>query len=256
MTEPGDQGRRWRLVRAGTDAIPESLRRLMSMRVQPRLGTVRWVRIGAIAAGAGVLGWLIFLSPVLGVRSIEVSGASVLTDDEVRAAAAIRSGFPLARVDTGEIAARVAALAPVAAVDVSRGLPSTLHITLTERVPVAGVRKDDLYHLFDRDAVVFQTAKSLPVDVVEVKLPDTGPLDRPMKAAARVIQALTPQLRAELVRLEVAGPAGILLVLKKDRMVTWGDAEQSDQKAKVATALLVQKGQYLDVSVPEIVTIR
>jgi cell division protein FtsQ len=252
-----DQGRRrWRLVRAGTDAIPESLRRLMSSRVQPRLGTVRWTRVGAVAAGLILLAWLIFFSPVLGVRHIEVSGALVLTDNDVRQAAGIRAGFPLARLDPDEVAARVAALAPVAAVEVSRGLPSTLHIRLTERTPVAAVKKDDLYHLFDRDAVVFQTSSSLPADVVEVKLPETGPFDRPMKAAARVIESLTPRLREELVRLEISGPAGILLVLKKDRMVTWGDAEQSDQKAKVATALLIQKGQHLDVSVPEIVTIR
>ena len=45
-------------------------------------------------------------------------------------------------------------------------------------------------------------------------------------------------------------------MLRKDRTVTWGDAEQSDLKAKVATALLSQKGKQIDVSVPEIVTIQ
>jgi cell division protein FtsQ len=176
--------------------------------------------------------------------------------DEVKGAASFATGRPLARVDTDEVAAKVRTLAPVATVEVSRGLPSTLHIVILERTAIAAVKRDNAYHLFDREAVVFQASSSLPADVVEVTLPESGPLDRPMKAAAHVIEALTPELRAELVRLEISGPAGIQLVLKKDRMVTWGDAAESDKKAKVATALLKQKGKQIDVSVPEIVTIQ
>jgi len=89
-----------------------------------------------------------------------------------------------------------------------------------------------------------------------VEFPATDQPDRPMRAALRVVAALTPQLRSELVKIVVNSPAGIVLMLRKDRTVTWGDAEQSDLKAKVATALLSQKGKQIDVSVPEIVTIQ
>ncbi len=248
--------RRWRLVRAGTDAIPRSLRRVMSQKVQSRLGNVPWMPVGAVLLSIGFVAWLVLFAPVFVVRTIQVDGVVILTDVDVKQAVAFADGRPLARVDTDEVAQKVATLAPVQAVTVTRELPSTLHIVIQERTAVAGVKRDNLFHLFDSNAVIFRTAESLPGGLVEVKLPDTGPLDRAMKAAARVVEALTPELRSELVRLEISGPAGILLVLKKDRMVTWGDAEESDKKAKVATALLTRKEKQIDVSVPAIVTIQ
>lgn len=255
-TESDDGRRRWRLVRAGTDAVPASLRRLMSRARPPQLASVPWRLIGLVLATVGLLGWIVLVSPVFGVRQVEVSGLLLLDEEQVLQAAAVPAGKPLARVDVAGIRSRVGALAPAESVEVSRGWPATLRIAVIERTPVAAIKRDNLYHVFDRHGVTFLTSSSLPADVVEVKLPAEGAPEKPMKAALRVIQALTPQLRSELVRLVVNGPAGIQLVLRKDRMVTWGDAEESDLKAKVATALLAQKGKQIDVSVPEIVTIQ
>jgi cell division protein FtsQ len=42
------------------------------------------------------------------------------------------------------------------------------------------------------------------------------------------------------------------LELVNDREVIWGDAEQSDRKAQVATALLAQPVTTIDVSAPEV----
>jgi cell division protein FtsQ len=38
--------------------------------------------------------------------------------------------------------------------------------------------------------------------------------------------------------------------------VVWGDDTQSETKSRVATALLAQKGSVIDVSAPEVVTIK
>ena len=248
----GDGGRRWRLVRAGTDAVPESLRRLFFPRTAERRIAVPWGLVAATLATIGFLGWLIFASPVLGVRDVRVEGLSFLDEAQVREVAGVLNGTPLTRVDVDGVSQRIASLPAVASVEVSRDWPSTLRIAVVERVPIGGIKRGNAFHLFDHQAVIFRTADSLPADVVMVECE----ADNLVKGAVMVIQALTTQLRSELVRLTIDGPAGITLVLKKDRMVTWGDAQNSELKAKVATALLKQKGARIDVSVPEIVTIQ
>jgi len=249
----GDRARRWRLVRAGTDAVPESLRRLFFPRNPGRrLADLPWGLMAATLATIGFLSWLIFASPVLGLRTVQVEGLSFLDEAQVRDVAGVFDGTPLTRIDVDDVARRIGAMPAVASVDVSRDWPSTLRITVVERVPIGGIKRDNVFHLFDGKSVIFRTAESLPEGVVLVECQ----MDNLIKGSVTVIQALTPQLRGELVRLTIDGPAGITLVLKKDRMVTWGDETRSELKAKVATALLNQKGNRIDVSVPEIVTIQ
>lgn len=252
--------RRWRLVRASTDAVPASLRRLMSKTPTVRLDLIPWRALGLSALVLAVLGWVVWASPFLAVRNVEVTGVALLTEDQVREVANVPVGRPLARVDIDGVRGRVAALPAALSVEVTRVLPGTLRIDVTERTPVAAVKRDSNkgngYQIFDPNGVAFQTVSTVPADVVLVEFPQTDQPERPLRSALRVVAALTPQLRSELVKLVVNSPAGIVLQLRKDRKVTWGDAEQSELKAKVATALLTQKGKQIDVSVPEIVTIQ
>lgn len=253
-----DEGRRWRLVRAGTDAIPLSLRRLMERATRGRSvaipGTVPWRLISLICAAVALLVWVVFASPVLAVRNVQVNGLVWLEEFRVQEAAAVVRGTPLSRLDTSVVTGRVAALAPVASVEVTRVWPATVRIDIIERVPVGAVKRDNQFHLFDDQGVIFRAADSLPAEVVLVDI-KIGEPDRLIKASLQVIRSLTPELRSELVSISIDGPAGIALALRKDRMVTWGDAVESDLKAKVATALLARKEKKIDVSVPEIITI-
>ncbi len=256
-TEMGEGGRRrWRLVRAGKDAVPDSVRRLMSRARPSHLASVPWSLIAVSLVAVGLAGWIIFVSPVFGIKNVEISGVGLLSEAEVREAAAVPLGQPLTRVNTGEVHDRVAKLAAAESVEVTRGWPSTLHVKVTERVPVAVVKQETVFLVFDRFGVQFIAAPAAPSGTVEVALPQNMPPEKAMRDALKVIESLTQQLRDQLIRLVVNGPAGIQLLLQKDRMVTWGDAEESELKSKVATALLTQKGKRIDVSVPEIVTIQ
>jgi hypothetical protein len=46
------------------------------------------------------------------------------------------------------------------------------------------------------------------------------------------------------------------LELTGDRIVVWGDATQNEAKGRVATARLSRSGKVIDVSAPDVVTIR
>lgn len=255
-SEPEEAGRRWRLVRAGTDAVPDSLRRLMARATRHRLGSVPWRLVAVILAVVAFLAWVAFVSPVLAVRTVRVDGLVFLDEAQVREAAGVNPGTPLTRVDTDDVVRQVAALPPVARVEVSRVWPSTLRIEVVERVAVGGFKRGEEFRLFDAHGVIFRTSPSVPADAIEVRLADPEQPDKQVLAALQVVRALTTQLRSELVTLAIDGPAGITLVLQQDRMVIWGDAQNNDLKAKAATALLKLEGKRIDVSVPNVVTIQ
>ncbi len=213
---------------------------------------VLYVGVGVVALGA--LGWVLYGTSLLGVREISVSGSQIAGPDAVRAAAAVPGGTPLARLDTDEVADRVRALPSVAQAEVSRSWPHTLVITVIERTPVAAVAGSDGLAVLDASGVVFNLVTVRPSGVVLLRLASPGPDDPATLAALRVVGALTPQLRSLLQELSADTPTRIVLQLSDGRVIRWGDAERSDIKATVATALLDRPARIIDVSVPEVAT--
>ncbi len=248
--------RRWQLVRARPEAVPASVRRFNQRAKQRRWQAVRPWLVGAAGLGlAGLLGWLVYGTPVLGVRHVAVRGSTLMSPDEVRAAAAIPPGTPLASLDLAAVRRRVDALPPVHAVRVERDWPTTVLIVITERTPVAAVhRADGSFDLIDGTGVVFRTVPAQP-DLPALQLTAPGPADPTTRAALQVLSALTPRLRDELLSLDAVSPAQIHLRLRAGRQVIWGDATDSAAKAQAATALLGYQGSVIDVSAPQFVTV-
>ncbi|BCJ45440.1 cell division protein FtsQ [Actinoplanes ianthinogenes] len=253
----GSGTRNWRLVRADTDAVPPSARRFMARARQRRLrAALPWLIGAGALLVAGGLAWLIYGTAVLGVKTVDVVGAQTLDPEQVRAAAAVPADRPLARVDPDEVEARVRGLAPVDRVTVTRSWPSTLRIEVVERVAVAAVPGQGGFTLIDDDGVAFRTVAEAPAGLPLARLATPGPADANTASALIVLGALSDDLREQLVAIAVPTPVAIRLELSKGRVVVWGDDTQSDQKSKVATALIKRKGTEFDVSAPRIVTIR
>jgi cell division protein FtsQ len=253
----GGGGRNWRLVRADTDAVPSSVRRFMARARQRRLrAALPWaVGLGVLLVLGG-LTWLIYGTPVLGVRDVKVVGAQLLTPGQVVDAAAVRSDEPLARVDLDRVRARVRAIPAVDRVVVRRSWPSTLVIEVVERTPVAAVPEGRQFMLVDRSGVPYETVAEKPADLPLLKLATPGPADQDTRSGLTVLGSLSDELREQLVAVSVVAPAQIKLELRKDRTVVWGDDTNSDRKSQVATLLLKRAEAEIDVSAPSVVTIK
>lgn len=250
--------RRWRLVRASTDAVPARVRRLFMVRQRRRhdvVGRRHLTLAGAAMALVLLAGWLLWGTSLLGVREVRVTGAEIVSAEQVREAAGVGQRTPLLRVRPGNVAEQVATLPAVAAVTVRRSWPDAVVIEVVEREPVAAVQDRGQFQLVDIDGVEFHTVPQAPagLPVVELTDPDAA---AGTAAALSVLQALTPQLRTDLATLTVAGPARIELELASGWTVVWGDEHDSELKARVATALLEQEGEIIDVSAPEVVSVR
>ncbi|HWG99073.1 MAG TPA: FtsQ-type POTRA domain-containing protein [Pilimelia sp.] len=249
--------RRWRLVRAGTDAVPPSVRRFMRRARQRRLrAAAPWVAAAAVLAVVGLGAWLVYGTAVFGVAQVRVTGTQLLPAERVVAAAAIAPRTPLARVDLAAARARVAALPPVAEVRVERQWPGTILVAVRERTAVAAVPRGREFLLLDDAGVAYHPMPARPAHLPLVRLAAPGPDDPQTRSALRVLAALSGELREQLTALVVEGPARIRLELRRGRQVIWGDATENAAKARVATALLARKGRVIDVSAPDVVTVR
>jgi cell division protein FtsQ len=201
-------------------------------------------------------GWVLLGSSWLVVDKVVVSGQHRLTAEQVLAAARVELGTPLARVDTGAVAARVRDLGPVASVSVSRGWPGTLKVVVVEREPVVAVGSGKSWTLYDGTGTQLGTATAVTAGIVRLHVAHPGPDDPSTRAALTVLQGLPTPIRALVVEVRARSVEQVGLVLRDGRRVIWGGTSDRAAKAAALAALLKMKGHVYDVSSPAVVTRR
>nr|WP_253942467.1 FtsQ-type POTRA domain-containing protein [Nocardioides sp. zg-1230] len=184
------------------------------------------------------------------VKRVEVVGNSLLSDGRVREVADVPVGEQLALVDLGRADARVGSLAEVESVDVTRTWPDAVRISVVERTAVAVVELAGRLRGLDADGVVFRDYETVPRQMPRVRPGSNAGTDA-LREAATVVSALPQDLVTRVDHVEVATVDQITLVMRDQRQVLWGSAEESELKAEVVDKLLAaQKAPYYDVSVP------
>lgn len=233
------------------DPVTARSRRRFARRQWARRWLVwRHLLVAVLALGLVVGGtWLVFFSPVLAVDAVDVEGNRTLGEADVREAAAVPSGEPLARLDLDAIRARVQALAVVRSAEVTRVWPDRVLVTVEERVAVAVVDIGGRLRGMDADGVIFRDFAHAPAGLPRVQTSaETG--GEALREAAEVVAALPADLAGRVDHLTVESVDRIELVLRDGRTVMWGSAEESEQKAAVLARLLALPGRHFDVSVP------
>jgi cell division protein FtsQ len=220
----------------------------------PSIRPARWWYWSAAVLVLALVAWLVAFSSVLGVRTVTVVGARTVTAAQVRAAAGIRAGTPLARLDLGAIRSRLSAVAPIRTVTVSRSYPAGVTIRITERVAV-GYRPagGGQVLLIDRDDVAFRTVRSAPAGLPRLLVPGS---DGPSAAAALVAGTLPAKVLRKLRSISAPSEESVTLNLRDGRIVLWGGTDRSADKARLLSALLGRPGRYFDLSDPSAVTSR
>lgn len=215
----------------------------------------RWLAWRPVALVLGLLTvliggvWLVFFSSVLAVAGVDVRGADQLPAEAVVAAADVPDGDPLARVDLDAVRARVEALAMVRSAEVTRQWPDRVLIEIEERAAIAVVDLGGRVRGMDEEGVIFRDYARPPAGLPHVRTASDTRGDA-LREAAQVITALPDDLVAKVDYVSVATVDQIELTLRDGRRVTWGSAEDSEQKAEVLEPLLGVPGSAYDVSVP------
>jgi cell division protein FtsQ len=197
--------------------------------------------------------WLVLFSSYLSVQGVQVTGVHQLSASQVRAAANVPEGQPLARVDLDRIRSRVEAMAPVRSADVTREWPDQVRIVVEEREPIAVVEIGGQLRGMDAEGVIFRDYAKAPPGLPRVESAAAADSEA-LREAALVVAALPSDLASKVDHVEVTTVDEISLALRDGRTVEWGSSERSDEKAEVLAALLAapttQEARKFDVSVP------
>ena len=215
-----------------------------------------------LAAGvAGAVAWALFVSPLLAVRSVTVTGTHVVPPAEVLAAAGVQPGTPLIRVNTAQVAARVDTISQVSDALVRRSWPNRLVIVIRERTPALAVMAPGGgYDLVDADGVVVRWTASrpgLPLYSTAAAAPVASLRGDPaLASAAAVLGELPAGVRHSVVSVTATDPDQVTVRLAGGITVLWGGTDRADAKAAELAVLMRAHDHYYDVSAPGSVTAR
>jgi cell division protein FtsQ len=206
----------------------------------------------AVALVAGIA-WALLGSSLLVVRSVQVNGAPRVSRTAVLAAAGIKLGTPLIRIETGAIARRVERVTAVQSARVSRSWPDGVVIWITGRTAVFAAPARGGYDLVDRFGVVLGwRSRRAGLPVLRSAGPATALRGRPsVFAAGTVVAGLPTALRRQVTGVRATGPQAVTLLLRGGQTVLWGNAGRAVAKAAELVILLRTHARYYDVSDPE-----
>ena len=227
---------------------------MIAMRLRPP--SRRMVLSGLAVAGVVVvLALVAWFTPVLAVRTVTIEGLVTVPEKQVRDAAQVPGGVSMLRLNTEEIAHRVAAIPKVHAVRVRRVFPSAVRVSVVERTAVLYFDSPQGAHLLDADGVEF-AIEPAPPGVPKLTAGRPGGSDPVTRAAVTVLTAASPGLRGQVGEVVARSVSDIELKLRDGRTVLWGGAADSARKAEVVVPVLTRPGQVYDVSTPDLVTVR
>jgi cell division protein FtsQ len=229
-----------------------------------RLRRRRLVARSACIVALGALAWLLFASPLLTVRTVQVVGGRHTGPQDVAAMADLSGDENLLLLSTGEVARDTARLPWVARATVDRKLPGTLRVAIRERSSAVVLATDAGRWLVGSRGHVLAPGHrgALPVladaDLGRLR-PGTRVEAAEVSAALAVLRALPGRLRARVEAVFAPTRERITLSLgpsPRSVLVRIGAAESLRAKASVLRALLRRmaaeqiSASYVDVRVP------
>jgi cell division protein FtsQ len=204
-----------------------------------------------ILAIVAAVGWALLGSSLLVVRHVEVTGNRLVPAAQVRNAADIRLGQPLARVNATAAEHRVERIAAVLSATVSRSWPDAIVITVHERTPRLAVAAAGGYDLVDEYGVTVRSTARKPAGLPLLTAPPAVLRGSPsVRAAALVLRQLPADVRKKVISVSAASASTVTLHLGHGVTVLWGGPDQAAQKSAELGMLLRTRARFYDVSDP------
>jgi cell division protein FtsQ len=201
--------------------------------------------VAMVGAAAGVH-WLL-TAPRFAMGTIEVRGASRVSADRIRSAAAIAPGANVWRLDPAAVAARVAAVPEIRRAEVIRHLPNRVVILVEERRPFTLVHAGRLHWLDEEGRVLDEVAQAVAPSVplvsglTEAELSsmrtDPSPRAREALALIRMLLRSGGALAAEISEIDVGRGDGPVLYTVDGVEVRLGTEEWEERLARLQRIL-------------------
>jgi cell division protein FtsQ len=107
------------------------------------------------------------------------------------------------------------------------------------------------FALVDASGVQFRTVTARPAALPLFVVASGAQAQPTAQSAAAVAAALPASVRAKVASIHVPQADAVTLVLADHRVVHWGSAQRSADKARILPALLAQPGTEFDLTDPD-----
>jgi len=210
-----------------------------------------------VAALLGGFAYVALDTRALAVQTVRVDSTRGVSRSAVLAAARVRIGTPMVRLDGRAVRDRVLTQLPgVAAVSVERVWPSTVRLVVRERTAAVAVPQDGRYQLVDRTGVAYRAVATVPAGLVILRVRSPHARDAATTAGLSALASLPPETRKLITRVDAPTAEQVVLNLRDRRRIVWGGADDAAVKAAVVQVLLRSPGTVIDVSAPGLPTVR
>ena len=198
-------------------------------------------------------------SPLMALRTIEVTGTNRIPAADIAQALDGQLGTPLPLVDLAEVKRELSEFTLIRSYVTESRPPDTLVVRVIEREPVGAIASAAGFDLVDAAGVVIQSSADRPAGYPVVTATG-GASGAGFQSAVAVVWALPEGIRSQLDSVAAATKDDVTLTLAGGARVVWGNAERSEYKAVVLSALIVSHPvgsvtEY-DVSSPDSAVVR
>ena len=207
---------------------PSTLRR--------RAALIAPAAVGALALGA----WWATHSSIFDARHVRVVGESHLSRADIVRVAGVVRGTNVLWADTAAIEAAVESDPWVASATVTRSLPSTLRIAVTERRPASTVAVGSTWFLVAADGTILGPTRHRPGLPLLPNAESVTVGDRPaaLAPAASVAGGMSPWLRSRVATVSPGEDGAVQLGLRGGVRVLFGPPTDVVAKAQALAGIL------------------
>ena len=192
-----------------------------------------------------IVGILVY-SPIFVLRHVQVDGAVYLKKEELVRISGIYMGEPLFQLETDQVTKRLLQDLRIEEALVRRQLPSTLEITIKERMPVATVACEYGYLDIDRQGKVidsYRTLKNMPIPMITgVQVRDLyigdDVEDEMVKKILSFLQQLDDASLNQLSEIAITGPDYLVAYTTNSVQIRLGILERMEEKARLTQDFL------------------
>jgi cell division protein FtsQ len=241
-------------------------------------GAVKYIRRrkrkGAPLFGLGLFLLCCFLlsmyffmnSALFALKKIEITGCQIVPKDKVVQLSGLALGTNLFKIDSPGIVTKLTMYPVIKAAKVSRKLPSTLVITITERTPVVVVVGNDGYLAVDVDGIYVKKINDLQhinLPIISGIVTDGSKqtlgtnINTPgLTAALKLIKLMGKTFLDNVSEINAASPYNLTLKTMQGVEIRFGQPEKIEQKLKVIEELLSDNGQVINDQTVEYIDLR
>jgi cell division protein FtsQ len=235
--------------------------------LEPRL-EISLPRRGRVLGVAGfvllaAMAWWVSTSPLFRMHSLDVVGNHRLSTSRVAALGGLTSSTNVLWLRASTIEHRLEANPMIASARVTRQLPSTIMISVTERTPVGLLGRGRSPLIVAGDGMILGRAGGVTTDLPIIRgmggrsVPVSGGRVHAGDPALAAVASLSPSVRARVATVKEQRDGFVVLRMRAGYLVRFGDGTRAKEKGRVLAALLAWARDHgvtprsIDVAAPD-----